>query len=211
MLRGLTHTPDAMETFGFITRFDSLSAGACLALLFLAAQRGKVSIRMLEVGALAAIPVSALALFLLSWRCGLFSNVELRSTLAFSVCGYTLIAILCAAVVALSVRWSGSSRTRILRQRPLVYLGAISYMMYLIHVPVYVVAGMSLARIGPLPQMAVLQGIVAAVCTIGLAALSWKYFETPILNFKDRKFFRVAQQQISPPEEPLRLRAAAGE
>lgn len=211
MLRGLTHTPDAMETFGFITRFDSLSAGACLALLFLAARRGKISMRMLERGALAAIPVSALALFLLSWRCGLFRNVELRSTLAFSICGYTLIAIFCAALVALSVRWSGSSRTRILRQRPLIYLGTISYMMYLIHVPVYVAAGIGLARIRPLPQMAILQGILATGCTIGLAALSWKYFEAPVLSFKDRKFTVVSPRRNPPAEEPFRLRPAVGE
>ena len=176
ILRGLTHTADAMETFGFVTRFDSLSAGACLALLFLAARQGKVSIRTLERCSLIAAPVSALALFLLSCRCGLFRNVELRSTLAFSIFGYTLIAIICAAFVGLCVRWSGSHRTRWLRIRPLIYLGAISYMMYLIHVSVYVAIGIGLNHFGDFPQELIWQGILGIGFTIGLAALSWRYY-----------------------------------
>jgi peptidoglycan/LPS O-acetylase OafA/YrhL len=175
---------------GFITRFDTLSAGACLSLLFLAVQRGELSMRLLERGVLIVMPASAAALALLSWRCGWFRQIELRSTSGFNIFGYGLLAIFFATLVAVCVRWSGSKVTRALRIESLMYLGSISYMMYLIHVPLYVAVGVALARIGAVAHLAIVQEVLAIGFTIALAALSWKYFESPILKFKDRKFGR---------------------
>jgi peptidoglycan/LPS O-acetylase OafA/YrhL len=40
-----------------------------------------------------------------------------------------------------------------------------------------------------------LLAILTTVCTVILAGLSWKYFETPILRLKDRRFPALAQQR----------------
>jgi len=84
-------------------------------------------------------------------------------------------------------------------------------MMYLIHIPVYVTLGVALKHLPPLPQTPILQGVAAIASTIALAALSWKYFETPILRFKDRKFKTVSPEPLSSTKEPLQLQPAVGE
>jgi len=87
-----------------------------------------------------------------------------------------------------------------------VYLGNISYMMYLVHLPIYVLIQLIIIRyfgknrvfeanIG----LVVLWGILAVVCTIVLASLSWKYFEGPILRLKDRRFPSLARRRPTLP------------
>jgi peptidoglycan/LPS O-acetylase OafA/YrhL len=199
-IRGLTLTSFNFgdQALSFVTRFDALAAGACLALLFLAVRRERVAAQTLHRGSVIAASISALALALLLWRCGFLRNIEVRSTLAFSVFGYSLLAIFFASIVALSVQWSGLKRTRVLRMKALVYVGSISYMLYLIHIPVYVAVGLALSRIGSIPLPAIVHAVVAAGFAVGLAALSWKYFETPILKFKDREFGAFRLHKVHP-------------
>jgi len=202
VIRALSHTSYYMESGNFFARFDSLATGACLALLFLAVKRGVVPMRMVERGALVVMPMSAFALVLLCWRCGVFRNIQVKSTFSFAVFGYSLIALFCASIVALCVRWSNSQITRVLRFEPLVYLGSISYTMYLIHLPVYVAVGIGLAHLGQVPQIEIIQGTLAISFTIVLAGLSWKYFESPILKFKDRKFSLLERKMPSRAQAP---------
>jgi peptidoglycan/LPS O-acetylase OafA/YrhL len=206
-IRALSHTSAFFETGNFFARFDSLSIGACVALLFLAVKRGAIPVRVIEIGALIAAPVSALALALLAWRCGVLRDIQVKSTLTFAVFGYSLIAVFCASLVAACVRWTGTKFTRILRLGPLVYLGSISYMLYLIHLPVFVALGVVLNRFGHVPYVEVLQGPIAVMITIGTAALSWKYFESPILKFKGYKFGSAVQEsplhKQSPPLQTI--------
>jgi peptidoglycan/LPS O-acetylase OafA/YrhL len=61
--------------------------------------------------------------------------------------------------------------------------------MYLLHYPIYVAVGIAMAPKEWTPPMLWLQAAIAVLCTIGVAALSWKYFERPILQFRDRPFF----------------------
>jgi peptidoglycan/LPS O-acetylase OafA/YrhL len=82
--------------------------------------------------------------------------------------------------------------------KALVYVGSISYMLYLIHIPVYVVVGIGLGRVGSIPLLAVVHGVLAAGFAISLAALSWKYFEAPILRFKDFDFETFRAGKVHP-------------
>jgi peptidoglycan/LPS O-acetylase OafA/YrhL len=75
-----------------------------------------------------------------------------------------------------------------LRFKPFVYIGTISYMVYLIHLPIYFVVRSALNGVTPgLSEggraWAVFLCSVSA--TIAFSALSWKYYEQPILRFKD--------------------------
>ena len=184
VLRALTHTTSYPELFSFICRFDSLAAGGCVALAFVAVERQTLSVATLRRVLLTAIPVSTVLLLILIWRCGFFQGIELRTTTAFSIFGYTLLAILFAALTGACSHWTGSITTGALRLRPLTYLGQISYSMYLIHIPAYVAAGILLELwIGP---NATLQAVLAIACTIVVSSLSWKYFERPILRLRDK-------------------------
>lgn len=183
-LRGLMHTTSYPEVFSFFCRFDSLTAGGCVALAFFAVETGKLSAGVLKRILLGTIPVSALLFFLLIWRCGFFRGIEVRTTNAFAVFGYSLLAILFAAVTGACALSSGNVWTGLLRLEPLTYLGTISYMMYLIHIPVYVAAGILQTRWAS--PNATLQGALAMVCTIGIAGLSWKFFESPVLKLRDK-------------------------
>lgn len=205
VLRGLAHTsPHIDETVGFVFRFDSLAAGGCIALLFWGAEKGYLRRAFLDRGLAAAIIVSPAALFLLGRYCGVFRGVDVRTTWSFSVFGFTLLAILCATVVGACVRWGGSPRTvpRVLRSKPGVYLGTISYMMYLIHLPIYVLIQLTVLKYFENGRafeanrgLVLLWGILAVVCTIALAALSWEWFERPILRLKDRRFPSLARKR----------------
>jgi peptidoglycan/LPS O-acetylase OafA/YrhL len=184
VLRGLTHTSGYSEAFSFPCRFDALAAGGCLALLMLAVKRGHLSARLLDRGLLTTLPISLIALILLSWHSGAFRGIEIRSTTVFSVLGYTLLAILCTSVVGVCARWAGSTWMTALRLKPITYVGTISYMVYLIHIPVYVAIGIVLGRNS---HHQIEQAILGVLCTIAIAGLSWKYVESPILTLKTRQ------------------------
>ena len=184
MLRALMHTTSYPELFNFFCRFDSLAAGGCVALAFAAIERGQISAPAVKRTLLMAIPAAAAMLAVLIWHCGFFHGIEVRTTMAFGVFGYTLLALLFASVTGACALLKGNIAFAILRARPLVYLGQISYMMYLIHIPVYVGAGVMLGHwFMPNPT---LQAGLAIAGTITVAGFSWKYFESPILRLRDR-------------------------
>lgn len=208
ILRGIAHTPDFEESYGFLFRFDSLAAGGCVALLLYAVEHRQLGAQFLDRSLCVVAASSFAGLVFLSWRCGVTREVEVRSTLAFAVFGFTLLSIFCASLVGICARWSmhRSIVFRALQFGPLVYLGTISYVMYLIHMPVYVC--LQLAALKALGEsnalvldtnnwLLLLLGVLTAICTIALAHLSWRYFETPLLRLKDRRFpVRFRQKSI---------------
>lgn len=205
ILRGLAHTPSFGEAYGFVFRLDALTAGGVTALLFLAVKQGHLKARRLSRAFVASVLLSLCSLALLCWYCGLF-RPDVRSTLAFSMLGYSLLSMLSASLVGVCAVYRGNLFFvfRALRSKPLAYLGTLSYVMYLIHMLVYVsLQLMVLKYLGKNSAMVLdtdnrlvlLLAILATVCTVVLASLSWKYFETPILRLKDRRFPALAQQR----------------
>lgn len=169
-------------------RADALAFGALLALL---AAEGLLTAISGEV--LAAVALSA-AIGLLAW--GELATGRVYQSRAFSLAGYTILETGLAAVVWYSLtRAGGPGLVRILRMRALRYIGVISYTLYLIHYPIIVLATAMTGN-----QW--LGGLIGIVVAIALAAVSWHYFEQPILALKDRRY------GSSVPLE--RARAAAG-
>lgn len=197
ILRGLAHTtPHIVESFGIVFRFDSLAAGACVALVLWGVNHGYFTRKFLDRGLIAIIIVSSLALFLLVTFCGAWRGVDVRTTLAFSIFGFSLLAICSAALVGAFVRWSGELGllSHILRSKSAVYVGTVSYTIYLIHLPTYVVVQLVMVRVfgaDIFPSnrgLTILAGLLAAGCAILLAGLSWKFIESPTMRLKDRLF-----------------------
>ena len=211
VLRGLNHTSEFWEVESFPCRFDALASGACVTLLFRAVREGHLSQRLLDHGLRLAIAITSVALFLLSWRCGVFRGIDIRSTTSFSVFGFSLLAILCAAIVGACARWSGTPWTRFLRFRPFLQLGTISYMAYLIHILTYTSVGFVLSRLGVSSGTHLLQGSISLPLVILLAAISWKYFESPVLALKDRRFGSSATAVTEAKSVPVEAAAVSGE
>lgn len=71
----------------------------------------------------------------------------------------------------------------LLSAAPIRYIGRISYGLYGIHVPVYY-------GLGPhMPKFTAYNSITGAICAVisfGLAAMSWRFLEKPILDRRDK-------------------------
>ena len=191
LLRVLFHTPLYPECFSFVCRFDTLMMGSLLSLLFIACRRGEIHESTMSLGLNTVAVGSLLCLVPLCIHSGLLNRLEMRSALTFSAFGYTLLGVFFASIVGLCVIHAESSLwwAAMLRARPLVYIGTISYMMYLIHIPVWVTLYKLFSLLeGHEAMPGFPLALLSVAVTIGLAALSWRFLEKPILQFKDAVF-----------------------
>jgi peptidoglycan/LPS O-acetylase OafA/YrhL len=179
-----------LDYFDFFCRIDTIMAGSMMA-LFLRWRSGmEVSSQRLVdtvLKTLAACLSIALAAVLLFNRPVL--GHELRDSVSFMVLGLPILSVLFALALGWIVRRRGGSffLLRALRWKPTRYLGTISYSLYLFHIPVYycLLRCAAALRLSGYP-VAFIVSAMALLLSILCSALSWKYFETPILNLKDR-------------------------
>jgi peptidoglycan/LPS O-acetylase OafA/YrhL len=178
------------DYFNFFCRIGSIMAGALLALFLSWRSRSAsaIHLRTNVVLKVAAVLATVVLVLILVWNIP-FLGRELRDSLAFTALGLPALSILFAASLGLIVRSTGGSFfvLRILRLKPVRYLGTISYALYLFHIPVYLgflrlqlILGIS----GP--AASVIFSVASFVVAVAVSSLSWKYFERPIMNLKDR-------------------------
>ena len=158
-------------------RADTLALGVLLAIAwrnpafrsFLDSQRHslQLTLLLLLLGVCASIP----------WMVGDISFF--RATV-----GYSWLAALYGCLLLLALSQTHGWLASIMRWKPLRSLGAISYCVYLIHLTILLLAHKLILHNSP--QFHNLQGIavtmLAAAMTIALAALSWRYFERPLIK-----------------------------
>jgi peptidoglycan/LPS O-acetylase OafA/YrhL len=100
------------------------------------------------------------------------------------VVGMSLIGAMFAAWVSSTVAAEGQPSTGVLRFSPLMFLGRISYGVYLFHAPVHFIVKTAAARLnlqdGNVVKIASLAIVVPA------AWISWRFFESQILKLKNR-------------------------
>lgn len=218
LLRGLAHmTPHIDESVGFIFRFDSLAAGSCVALALWGVEHGWVNRKASEQVLTSGIIVFPLGLIALAAVCGVDRGVDVRTTWAFSVFGFSLLAGSCASFVGALARWGAELGyvSHVLRSKAASYLGRISYSIYLIHLPTYLVVQLLIVRwigseaIALSPTLALVAGGLAIVGAILFAGLSWQYIEAPIQEWKDELFparsteLPLAVGSVVDPSDPL--------
>jgi len=156
------------------TRCDTLLIGAWLALFLRGRELSPVQLRRMSMG-LFWPATAGLAFGIVEWR----GHGVLHNPFVITV-GYTLIG-LAAAGFLLRALDDDSLVARVLRWGPLSGLGAISYGFYFFHAipsyPLHRLADMhpALTNVIPLAWFAV---------TVGLAWLSFHFYETPFLRLK---------------------------
>jgi peptidoglycan/LPS O-acetylase OafA/YrhL len=171
------------------TRADGLVAGAVLATVL----RGKLprlrsTIRTaLGLGCLAALVAFA-------WGLGLYSGAT--STLRLTL-GWPLVALACAGIV-LSVIGGEGMGARLLASRPLVYLGRISYGLYVFHQVGLLVAHACFPQYASNPLQWAAHFAAGLLLTVLLAATSYRWFELPFLELKRRYTIVLSRPVLRP-------------
>lgn len=100
--------------------------------------------------------------------------------------GYSLLDIAFTGVLIVLVAWPPSVLTRMCRNPLLVWIGTVSYGLYLLHL----LAGELVRRfVEPALGVEPLTSTDMVLCIAGamlLAGISWRWFESPILRLRDR-------------------------
>jgi peptidoglycan/LPS O-acetylase OafA/YrhL len=177
----------------FLAQMDSLAAGCLVAILWWdygATWRSRLQLyaRWLY-GCVAAL--IALAIWI-DFATGITKRSDFDQRI-FNATDYTVLWLAWSLWLLVTLAVSGSSglMPRLLRQPLLRWLGRISYCLYIVHYPIY----LALRNYFP-HSVALVVGLGAA---LGFSALSWRYFEGPISNWKQHAFrYPMASQ----PEVP---------
>ena len=154
---------------------DALGLGALLAWWTGTAAPSRRGNRIFASAAIAGL-VAWIALEKLATR-GVWAHVR-------EVLSPTALAVFFVWLVARAAGGFRGPAGRFLEWRPVVFLGRISYGVYLIHNFSVPLLGLVLPRVAlapPLPQAA-----IALPTTVGLAALSWRFLERPFNRLKSR-------------------------
>jgi peptidoglycan/LPS O-acetylase OafA/YrhL len=94
------------------------------------------------------------------------------------------VSVFYTCLVGLIVAYAGHPALRPLRTRWLCDLGKISYGLYMYHIPVFTLIAEFKFRYGF--RQPVLFDLLKLAATGGVALLSWRYIEQPLLRLKDR-------------------------
>ena len=173
--------------FGTDTRAAGLLAGVALGLFWtpnrLRRQTDRAFVRALDAVALGAAAV-------VGWYAFTLTD---RDATAFRG-GFTAVDLATLALVAVAVYPAPTATAGVLSARPLRWVGARSYGIYLIHWPVIVLlAAAPGQQPEPLPRTAAM-----VVLTLVLAGLSYRYVEQPIRRHGFRASVRAAGERAAP-------------
>ena len=92
---------------------------------------------------------------------------------------------------------------RLLEFRPLMYLGKISFGLYVLHKPIPALLDMLGLPIDQFPPL--LSFVLYAGIAVAIASLSWKFFEAPINGLKRRFPYKAANSVLQPTHQAVVL------
>jgi peptidoglycan/LPS O-acetylase OafA/YrhL len=157
-----------------LCRIDTIAIGCLLAVIVRSVdvERWRDHAKLVLFGALPSVIVLAIA-----------SRLD-RTSEFDRVFGYSVVAVGCAAVVALVVLSRGARWTAVLRMGWLTYLGKLCFGLYLLHRPADTVVTALGHRLGIDRELWLL--IPKVGVAIVFATISWRLIERPFLHLKDR-------------------------
>lgn len=175
---------------------DSFAVGALIA--YLKRARLLERMRFLSPTILLAMPLGAFACFFLGRALMTLPENNLFLALTETVDAVFLAWALSAALAGGTGRY-----VRLLSWSPLVYLGRISYGVYIYHVFVIVLISPLLIHHGlTVDHFALLRTGIFFVLTVAVASLSWHYVEQPFLAWKTQAD-SASRRRAERPEEEL--------
>jgi peptidoglycan/LPS O-acetylase OafA/YrhL len=157
-----------------LTRFDSLLMGSLLALEF-------QSVRGLCKNSTALLAGATLLLVIFILAVGGTSN----QASAHRLFGYSLFALFYVCLIRRVIasddtsRWKSFFRTRFLR-----WCGKLSYCVYIVHWPVVLVLTKIMPKVINWPLTALTYTLLTGIISFSIAAVSWRWFESPILSLR---------------------------
>ena len=171
---------------------DSLGIGSLIAIMM----TGERTRRAMEVWMRWAVPVTGL---------GLAAVLSVLGGEAYTVLWNTAIALFFAWLIyRASLGFSGIAG-KLLSATPMVYLGRISYGIYVYHALVPNAVTHIATRLGlQVPETRWPSFLLFTTLTLIIAALSWHFFERPINELK-RHFPYLGQKKPALPESPITL------
>ncbi|MDP2138259.1 MAG: acyltransferase [Candidatus Didemnitutus sp.] len=165
---------DERINYALDTRMDSLMTGAALAYLVRSLPGGKLPDRVGRFLGQIVAPFALAVLFaipqVVTWYSPWMGWI-----------GYSIVAVCSALVIADLVAGGHSRLERILSTRPMVYVGRISYGIYLFHLPVYHLVELAAPGASLLAKLPFKLAV-----SIGLAAASYSLVEKQFLRLKSR-------------------------
>jgi peptidoglycan/LPS O-acetylase OafA/YrhL len=182
---------------GSLTRVDGIAAGVLLAV----ALRG----RMPRLGTAARLALLAAGLATLLWIAATFDLFVPPFDVLHEALGWPLVALACTAVLVSALGAEGFP-FRLLASRPVVYLGRISYGLYVFHQLGLLVSGDAFPRYAEERPAWVLHLLVGLGLTVLLAAGSYRWIEQPFLRLKQR--FTIVRSRPDAPPSSLAPHAA---
>lgn len=156
-------------------RADLLAAGSLLAVVQMTATEAK----FLKISAQAAILAAVSAVIFVV---AAISQNDFRTganSILFNTLGYSLVMIMATGVVAYLVPRNNSFIGKFLAFRIFVYLGTISYVLYLVHQLV-------LIQVSLLDLPGWLYVVSSFTITVLIAACSWHFLEAPLQRYKSK-------------------------
>jgi peptidoglycan/LPS O-acetylase OafA/YrhL len=190
-----TGTNDVIRWVTLLGCLDSFAMGAVIAYLKQAKLLDKI--HLLSRTWMLALPLIAFACYFLGrWMTTLQPNNACLA-LAESFDAFFLAWLLVSALTGVTGRYS-----RILGWSPLVYLGRISYGVYVYHVFIIVLLSPFLIAKG---LDVITRSLVLLAVTLALSALSWHWLEQPIIMWKNR--LGEPKRPASPKPEPAMVTA----
>ena len=119
------------------------------------------------------------------------SVLHMSLGMAHAVFEYTIWAMFFVWLIDGAGRGFSGVSGRVLELRPLLYLGQISYGLYVFHPLVIGLTRWTFAQAGrPYPKQPALMFLFLVAGTIAVAACSWHFFERPLNDLKRRFDFR---------------------
>jgi peptidoglycan/LPS O-acetylase OafA/YrhL len=158
---------------------DSFAVGALLACM----RRAKLleKMHLLSRTVLFALPLAAFSCFYLGR-----ALMTLPENNVFLALTESVDAVFLAWVVAMSIRGVGGPWGRFLGWAPVVYIGRISYGIYVYHVFVIIAISPLLAAWGLSAEQHIYGRIAVLIAvTLAISSLSWHLLEQPFLAWKD--------------------------
>ena len=194
------------DDYLLLTNCDGFACGGLLALILADPARDRAARAGLRVALVPLSGLMVLANFNLRGLTPAFRRaVGLVSQAAWQSVMEAATNLFFMVAVGLIVLGSGRPSQAWLRHRAWVYLGAISYGVYLYHYPIYAAVDALAARYQVSTDW--WHATVKVGLTIAAAMLSWRYVERPILALKSRFDYAKAP---APAPEMLNLEAMPG-